>query len=114
MQSVLAAITGLLALVGPTVSAGSGILALLAKVVPSLGSASAVGKAIEVLTTIVPAGIKLAQDEYPIIKAIIADLRGNGATTKEQMDTLDAFDAQCDKVFDVALAKAETEDKEPQ
>ena len=108
MEAIIAALLQLLSSLGPTL-APSGVLALLAQVAPSLATGS-IGAAIKLVGALIGPGIALAKDELPIIKSIIADLKGNKSTTAAQMDELDTFDAQCDARFDVALAAAQAED----
>lgn len=85
-------------------------VALLAQVVPTISGSAAVGTAIKFVTELLPPAIQLAKGEVPVIKGIIATLRSNGSTTVDQMNDLDALDAQCDAVLDAAIAKAEAED----
>lgn len=93
---------------GAIISAG---LALLSTTAPLLTTSSAVGTAIQFITTVLPPAIQLAKDEIPVIKGVIASLRGNGSTTRAQMDELDALDALCDARLDAAIARAEAADK---
>lgn len=89
------------------ISAG---LALLTQIVPTLGTSTAVGAAIKFLGAVLPPVIDLAKNEIPVIKGLIATLRGNKAVTVEQMADLDALDARCDAILDAAIAKAEADD----
>lgn len=89
------------------ISAG---LALLTQAAPLLSTSSAVGSAINFISAILPVGINLVKQEIPVVKGLIATLRGNKAVTAEQMVELDALDAQCDAILDAAIAKAEAED----
>lgn len=86
-------------------------LKLLSAAAPFLVGAGPVGAAISFLTAIIPPAINLAKAEIPLIKSIIADIRGNKTVTSEQMAELDALDAQCDAVLDAAIEKAEAEDE---
>lgn len=92
---------------GAIISAG---LALLSTTAPLLTGSSAVGAAIEFISAVLPPSVQLAKEGIPVIKSVIASLRSNGSTTKEQMDQLDVLDAQCDARLDAAIAKAEAED----
>lgn len=85
-------------------------LALLTQAAPLLSTSSAVGAAINWIATLLPPAVKLAQAEIPVVKSIIATLRGNGAVTADQMAQLDALDAQCDAALDVEIKSAEDED----
>lgn len=88
----------------------SSLIALLAQIAPTLATGS-IGVALKLIGSILVPGIALAKDELPLIRSIIADLKGNKNITATQLDELDAFDAQCDARFDAALAAAEAEDK---
>lgn len=113
MEAIIAAAAALLGQVaaGP---AASGVVALLSTVAPSIATSGAVGAAVKLIASIVPAvptAVTLAKNEIAVVKSVIASLRSNSATTKEQMDELDAFDASCDAIFDAALDRAEAADK---
>lgn len=110
MDGIITALVGLLSQIGPGTIVNSGIVSLLAKVAPSIATSGGVAEAIKIIAAVVPAGLRLAREEIPVIKSIIATLRGNSATTKQQMDELDAFDAQCDAALDAAIDAAEAED----
>lgn len=84
--------------------------AYLAQSVPFLTTSPAIGSAIRLAASLLPPAIKLVKDEVPVIKAALATIRGNALTTKEQLDEIDALDAQCDAAFDDALARAESDD----
>lgn len=88
----------------------SAAIALLGQVAPSLTATTAIASAIKFVSTVLVPGIKLAKDEVPVIKGIIATLRGNKTVTAEQMAELDQLDARCDAVLDSAIEKAEAED----
>ncbi len=75
---------------------------------PNLGSTSVAAKVITLLEQIIPVVIKEAQDLIPIIKNIIASLRGSGVVTPEQLDQLDAAEAKLDADFDTAAGNATT------
>lgn len=85
-------------------------ISLLSQLVPGLTGATAVGSAIKFLATIIPPAVELVKTEIPVIKGIIATLRGNKSVTAEQMAELDALDAQCDAALDAAITKAESDD----
>lgn len=91
------------------ISAG---LALLSQVAPLLGTSTAVGSAIKFLGAVLPPGVELVKNEIPVVKGIIATLRGKKATTSAQMDDLDALDARCDAILDAAIKAAEASDAE--
>ncbi len=88
----------------------SAAVALLGSAAPFLTGTSAIGSAINLIATILPPAIQLATDEIPVIKGVIATLRGNKSITEQQMNDLDALDAQCDARLDAAIAKAEGDD----
>lgn len=85
-------------------------LKLLSAAAPFLVGAGPVGAAISFLVAIAPPAVELAKAEIPVIKSIIATLRGNKSITQAQMDDLDKLDAQCDAALDAAIAKAEADD----
>ncbi len=87
------------------------LLTLVGNLVPAIGgTTSTVGMIIETLTEVVPLVVKEYQDVAPLIKNIIAALKG-GEVTQDQLDQLDALEAQIDAAFDAAWAKAQEEDK---
>ena len=65
---------------------------------------------INALTTLIPIIVKEAQDLAPIVKNVIAALRGNGSITTDQLDQLDAMEATLDAGFDASSTKADAED----
>lgn len=85
-------------------------LTLLSTTAPFLSGAGPIGAAISFLATILPPAVKLVQAEIPVVKSIIATLRGNKSITVDQMAQLDALDARCDAALDAAIDKAEAED----
>jgi len=85
-------------------------LSLLSQVAPMLSGTGAVATAIQFLSAVLPPAVKLVQVEIPVVKGIIATLRGNKSVTAEQMAELDKLDAQCDAILDAAIDKAERED----
>lgn len=88
----------------------SAAVAMLSASAPLLAGAGPVGAAISLVAAILPPAINLAKNEIPVIKGIIATLRGNKTVTAEQMADLDKLDAQCDAVLDAAIKKAEDDD----
>lgn len=84
-------------------------LKLLSTVAPQL-TGGAVGQAIQLLAVAVPAAITTAKDLMPIIKVSIDAIRGNPATTPEQLAELDAIEAKIDADYDAASAAAKAED----
>ena len=87
------------------------ILSLLTTLGPSLGGSSVIiGQVIAALTTLIPAVIQEAKDLLPMVKSIIATLKGDSAATQAQLDALDALDKQVDDAFDAAAAAAQAED----
>lgn len=88
-------------------------LGLLTSAAGSLSGTTAVGAAIKFIGTILPPAVELAQAEIPVIKGIIATLRGNKSVTAEQIADLDALDAQCDAALDAAIDAAEKADADP-
>lgn len=85
-------------------------LGLLQSVLPVIGAGTQIGKAIALLTQIVPLAIKTAQDVMPTIKNIIAALKSKDGITTEQWNELDKLEQQIDAEFDAAAAAAEAED----
>lgn len=87
------------------------ILSLLTALGPSIGGSSAIiTEVISALTTLIPVVIQEAQDLLPMVKSIIATLKGDSAATQAQLDALDALDKQVDDAFDAAAAAAQAED----
>jgi hypothetical protein len=86
------------------------ILALLTEIAPAVSTASVVAKIIANLVALLPAIVQEAKDLAPTVKNIIATLRGNAATTPEQLDQLDAIEAPIDAAFDAAATAALAED----
>ena len=86
------------------------IIAILPTLSKYAGVASAAVEIISWLEQLVPLFITGAKDLYQPIKNVIADLRGNPALTKDDLDKLDAYEAQIDAKFDAAAAAAEAED----
>ena len=85
------------------------LLTLVNSLVPG-ATTTIITKIVDALVTLVPIIIKEAQDLTPIIRNIITLLRGNGEVTTEQLDQLDAMEAQLDAAFDASDAKAQAED----
>lgn len=85
------------------------LLALLAQVAPSLGT-PAVATVVTTLIQLLPTIIQIGGDLVPPIKNIIAALSANPAATAEQLDRLQALDAQIDAAFEAAATVAEAED----
>lgn len=85
-------------------------LGLLAQAAPLFTSSTAVGSAINFISTVLVPGAKLVKEEVEIIKSVITTLRGNKSVTVDQMAELDALDARCDKILDAAIEAAEAED----
>ncbi len=77
-----------------------------AVLLPNLGSASVAAKVITLLEQIIPVVLQEAEDLVPIVKRIIASLRGSGVVTPEQLDQLDAAEAKIDADFDTAAGNA--------
>lgn len=86
------------------------VLALLQVIAPSVAAGEPLAKAIGLLTTIVPAVIQEAKDLYPTIKNLIAILRSTDGITQEQLDALDAAEAQIDADWQKASDAADAED----
>lgn len=86
------------------------ILALLSEIAPAASSVSLIGKIIDSLTALLPAVVQEAKDLAPTIKNVIVTLRGNSATTPEQLDQLDTIEAKLDADFDAAATAAQAED----
>lgn len=86
------------------------LLSGIAVLLPLVPGGAAVAPILAILTQVVPVAIKEAQDVTPIIKDIIATLKGNPAATADQLDALDVMEAKLDADFDAAAAVAEAED----
>lgn len=86
------------------------ILALLTQFAPTIAGAGGIGQVINVIAAILPPAFQLAKEEIPVIKSLIADIKGNSASTADQLAELDLLDARCDAIFDDALKSAEAED----
>ena len=85
------------------------LLPLLSEVAGGAGT-SLTAKIIGALIAAMPSIIQEVKDLAPTVKNIIATLRGNPATTPEQLDQLDAIEKPIDEAFNAALAAAEAED----
>lgn len=86
------------------------VLSVLQLVLPLITDSTKVGGIIDALTKIIPLLIKEVDDLVPMVKNIITALKGNPATTVEQIDQLKTLDQQTDDAFEAALAKAEADD----
>lgn len=91
----------------------TGILQLIAEVLPNITSSAAVGKVLNILIQIVPVVVQEFEDVLPEVKAIIASLSANPATMKAQLDQLAVIDAQVDAAFDAAAKAAQKADAAP-
>ncbi len=89
----------------------SALLPLLSKLVPLATGTGTVGTIVNTLVEVVPILVKEYQDVLPIVKNIIATLKGDGTITPEQWQALDTLDKQVDDMFDVTAVAAEAEDK---
>lgn len=79
------------------------IVALVAQVIPQIGSNSAlINTIIETLGKILPEAISTAKDLVPAIQNIIAALKGTDGITADQWAALDALQTQADADFDAA------------
>lgn len=88
------------------------LLTLVSSLVPTIGgTASTVGMVINTLTEVVPLVVKEYQDVAPFVKNIITALKNGSEVTQDQLDQLDALEAQIDAAFDTAWAKTQEEDK---
>ena len=86
------------------------VLSLLTTVAPLASKFGATGEIISTVIQIAPTAIKEIEDVGPIIKNIIASLKG-GDITEDQWNQLEALEAQIDKEFDDAARDAQAEDK---
>jgi len=84
-------------------------LSLIQQVAPNAVPAVVVS-AITSLEALVPAIIQEARDLLPTVSNVITTLKGNGGTTQEQLDRLDALEAVIDADYEAALAAAKAED----
>ncbi len=93
------------------IAAITGILQLIETVLlPNLNSAGTAAKIITVLEQVIPVIIQGAQSLVPIVKNIIASLRGSGVVTADDLDRLDAAEALLDADFDAAADAATKQD----
>jgi phage-related protein len=88
------------------------LLAIIEDIAPT-AAAGTIGKIIAALVNLLPLIIKEIQALVPIVQNIITALRGNGQITPEQLDALDAMEAQIDADYDAAEKAAEAEDNAP-
>jgi hypothetical protein len=86
------------------------LLEMLQLIAPG-ATADLIVKIVTVLEAWIPIIIKEATDLTPIVKNVIAALRGNGTITTEQLDQLDTMEATLDAAFDKAISDAEAADK---
>ena len=92
------------------------MLELITLLLPLLGdfasgaNAAMIGKIITALVAALPSIIQEVKDVGPTIKNLIASLRGNPASTPEQLDQLDAIEKPIDDAFDAAAKAATDED----
>ncbi len=93
------------------IAAITGILQLIETVLlPNLNSAGTAAKIITLLEQVIPVIIQGAQSLVPIVKNIIASLRGSGVVTTDDLDRLDAAEALLDADFDAAADAATAQD----
>lgn len=87
-------------------------LTLLNAILPTLTVASSgtIQNIISALITLIPLAAKEYQDVLPMIRNIVAALKGNSEVTPEQLDQLDEMEAQLDAAFDAAAQAAQAED----
>jgi len=98
----------------PIVSVAVTLLTQLLQLIPMVsGSASTIGSIISTLVQIIPAIEQAAEALVPPIKAIIAALSADPATTADQLATLQALDAQCDQAFESAAVDASVDNPAP-
>lgn len=89
------------------------LLTLVSNLVPTIGgTTSTVGMVINTLTEVVPLVVKEYEDVAPFVKNIITALKNGSEVTQDQLDQLDALEAQIDAAFDDAWAKVQEEDKD--
>lgn len=94
----------------PIVTVAVTLLTQLLQLIPAIsGNASAIGSVITTLVQIIPAIEQAAEALIPPIKAIIAALSADAATTADQMAALQALDAQCDQAFEAAAVDPEAD-----
>jgi hypothetical protein len=93
------------------IAAITGILDLIETVLlPNLNSSGIAAKIITLLEQVVPVILQGAKSLVPIVKNIIASLRGSGVVTADDLDRLDAQEALLDADFDAAADSATAED----
>ena len=86
------------------------IVSLLASIAPLVTNNGSIAKIIQTLTDLIPLIVKEISDIVPMVKNIIAALKGNPEVTQEQIDSLDQMSAKLDAEFDAAAAAAQAED----
>lgn len=86
------------------------VLSLIAALLPAGANAALIEKIIEALVALIPIIMQEYKDLLPIVKNIIVAVKGDPATTAEQLDALDAMEAQLDADYEAAAAAAAAED----
>lgn len=85
-------------------------LTLLQGVVGTSTTNDTISKVITALIDLIPAIVQEVSDLLPIVKNIIATMRGSSVVTADQLDQLDTLEKQIDDAFDAAAAKAAQEE----
>lgn len=79
------------------------LITLLGKLVPAIGAnADLISEIVTALQQIVPVLVQEYKDLVPIVKNVIAALKGADGITPEQWTALDALETQIDNEFEQA------------
>lgn len=79
------------------------LITLLGKLVPAIGAnAGLINTIIEALQQIMPFVVQEYNDLLPVVKNVIAALKGTDGITKDQWDQLDQLETIADDEFDQA------------
>lgn len=90
------------------------IVSLLAQLLPTVaGKSILINNIISALVQLIPLITKEVQDVLPMVKNIIAVLKGGAGVTQAQLAQLNALDKQVDDAFEAAAAAALAQDAKP-
>ena len=87
------------------------LIVLLGQIAPLVQTSSNVGKIIQALIELLPAIVKVGGDIVQAVKNIIESLKANPATSAEQIQQLEDFNAKVDEEFEKEAVRVEAEDK---
>lgn len=87
------------------------VLGMIQRALPMIGGSAPVLKEVaDIVVAVTPAVISTYKDLKPIVSNIIAALKADPATAREQIERLEAAEAQLDADFDAAADAALAED----